>query len=50
MLATLGSTLIAWLRASELESPTVVPSRTDPCRATAPPRANIPSRRLVLPL
>ena len=32
------------------ESPTQVPSRTVPCRASAPPRANIPSRRLVFPL
>ena len=29
----------AWARASGLASPTVVPSRTRPCRSTAPPRA-----------
>ena len=41
MLAILGSTLIAWARASGLESPMLVPSRTEPCRGAPPPRARI---------
>src|SRR5271170_5570851 len=45
-----GSTLIAWARASGLESPMLVRSRTEPCRAAPPPRASRPSSRLVLPL
>ena len=32
------------------ESPTLVPSRTEPCRDAPPPRASKPSSRLVLPL
>ena len=45
-----GSTLIWCARASGLASPTLVPSRTEPCRDAPPPRASKPSSRLVLPL
>src|SRR3954464_8300675 len=43
-------TPILWRRASALESPTVVPASTLPALGMAPVRANIASRRVVLPL
>src|ERR1700722_20115426 len=45
-----GSALIAGARASGLESPMLVRSRTEPCRAAPPPRAGRAPSRLVLPL
>src|ERR1700682_866919 len=48
--ATVSSTLILWSRDSLLESPTVVPASTVPCRCTAPVRARIASSSVVLPL
>src|SRR6516165_9200032 len=44
------STLILWLRASLLASPTELPASTVPWRWIAPVRARIASRRVVLPL
>src|ERR1700682_5245333 len=48
--ATVSSTLILWSRDSLLESPTVVPASTVPCRGIAPVRARIASSSVVLPL
>src|SRR3989304_8825245 len=50
VVAKVASTLILWLRASLLASPTVVPASVVPCRCTAPVRARIASKRGVLPL
>src|SRR5882724_13714626 len=50
VVATATSTLILWWRASLLASPTVVPVSTVPWRCTAPVRARIASRSVVLPL
>src|SRR6266849_10760396 len=50
VVATVTSTLILWWRASLLASPTVVPASTVPWRCTAPVRARIASRSVVLPL
>src|SRR6516164_4446910 len=50
VVATEHSTLILWLRASLLASPTEVPASTVPCRCTPPVRARIASNRVVLPL
>src|SRR5215470_5395904 len=50
VVATVISTLILWWRASLLASPTVVPASTVPWRWTAPVRARIASRSVVLPL
>src|ERR1700682_2337113 len=50
VVAALSPTPILWLRASALASPTEVPASTLPARGTAPVRANIASRRVVLPL
>ncbi len=49
-LATFASMLIAWARASTAASPTLVESRTEPCRDSAPVRARRLSRSVVLPL
>src|SRR6188768_3220552 len=43
-------TPILWFRASGLESPTEVPASTLPAFLMAPVRANMASRRVVLPL
>jgi hypothetical protein len=48
--ATFGSTLMAWARASAAPSPTVEPADTRPARSIAPVRAKMASRRVVLPL
>src|SRR5262245_53652154 len=48
VVAKVASTLILWSRASLLASPTVVP--VVPWRCTAPVRARIASRSVVLPL
>src|SRR5262249_49329453 len=48
--ATESSTLMRWPRASLLASPTVVPASVVPWRWTAPVRARIASRSVVLPL
>src|ERR1700692_4415373 len=45
-----ASTLILCLRAFLRGSPPVVPASTVPCRCTAPVRARIASRSVVLPL
>src|SRR5262245_2157650 len=50
VVANVASTLILWWRASLLASPTVVPASTVPWRWTAPVRARIASRSVVLPL
>src|SRR5262249_2276469 len=50
VVANVASTLILWSRASLLASPTVVPASTVPWRWTAPVRARIASRSVVLPL
>src|SRR5262245_2827922 len=50
VVAKLASTLILWLRASLLASPTDVPASTVPWRWIAPVRARIASRSVVLPL
>src|SRR6188768_1834263 len=50
VVAKVASTLILWWRASLLASPTVVPASTVPWRWTAPVRARIASRSVVLPL
>src|SRR5580692_5039266 len=48
--AAVRPTPILWLRASALASPTEVPASTLPARGTAPVRANMASRSVVLPL
>src|SRR4029079_18737261 len=50
VVAKVASTLILWWRASLLASPIVVPASTVPWRWTAPVRARIASRSVVLPL
>src|SRR3972149_5516927 len=50
VVAKVASTLILWLRASLLASPTVVPASTVPWRWIAPVRARIASSSVVLPL
>src|SRR5882672_11628666 len=50
VVAAVRPTPILWWRASALASPTEVPASTLPARGTAPVRANIASRRVVLPL
>src|SRR5260370_4322255 len=50
VVAAVRPTPILWWRASGLESPTEVPASTLPARGTAPVRANIASRSVVLPL
>src|SRR5580692_6153764 len=50
VVAAVTPTPILWWRASGLESPTEVPASTLPARGTAPVRANIASRSVVLPL
>src|SRR5580692_8199382 len=50
VVAAVRPTPILWWRASALASPTVVPASTLPAMGTAPVRANIASRRVVLPL
>src|SRR3972149_4593274 len=50
VVAKVASTLILWLRASLLASPTVVPASTVPWRWMAPVRARIASSSVVLPL
>src|ERR1700726_2596846 len=50
VVAAVRPTPILWWRASGLESPTEVPASTLPARGTKPVRANIASRRVVLPL
>src|SRR5215475_8865200 len=50
VVAKVASTLILWCRASWPESPIVVPASTVPWRWTAPVRARIASKRVVLPL
>ena len=49
-LATLGSMLMPWARASALESPTLSPLDTRPDRPMVPVRSRMASRRVVLPL
>jgi len=46
----LASTPAAWARASALESPIEEPSRTEPCRDSAPLRPRMLSSKVVLPL
>ena len=48
--AKFGSTLIAWARASALESPTMLPVLARPARSIVPVRSRMASRREVLPL
>src|SRR5712692_10000404 len=50
VVATDNSTLMRWWRASLEASPTLVPASTVPWRWTAPVRARIASRSVVLPL
>src|ERR1700731_759410 len=50
VVAAVRPTPILWWRASGLASPTEVPASTLPARGMAPVRANIASRRVVLPL
>src|SRR6478735_4115304 len=50
VVAKVASTLILWWRASLLASPIVVPASTVPWRWTAPVRARMASRSVVLPL
>src|ERR1700681_2112090 len=50
VVAAVRPTPILWWRASGLASPTEVPASTLPARGTAPVRANIASRSVVLPL
>src|SRR6202043_3765395 len=50
VVAAVRPTPILWRRASGLESPTEVPASTLPARGTAPVRAMIASRSVVLPL
>src|ERR1700716_134313 len=50
VVAAVRPTPILWWRASALASPTEGPASTLPARGTAPERANIASRSVVLPL
>src|SRR5579863_6659382 len=50
VVATVSSTLMRWWRASLLLSPTVLPASILPWRWTAPVRARMASRSVVLPL
>src|SRR6185503_21058921 len=50
VVAAVRPTLILWWRASGLASPREVPASTLPALWTAPVRARIASRRVVLPL
>src|ERR1700676_3352264 len=50
VVAAVRPTPILWRRASGLESPVEVPASTLPARGTAPVRANMASRSVVLPL
>src|ERR1700682_502302 len=50
VVAAVRPTPILWRRPSGLESPVEVPASTLPARGTAPVRANMASRSVVLPL
>src|SRR3954469_10847995 len=50
VVAAVSPTPILWRRASGVESPTELPASTLPARGIAPVRANIASKRVVLPL
>src|SRR5436305_6517214 len=50
VVAAVSPTPILWRRASALESPPEVPASTVPALGMAPLRANMASRRVVLPL
>src|SRR5436305_13603495 len=50
VMAAVSPTPSLWRRASGVESPTELPASTLPARGIAPVRANIASKRVVLPL